>query len=399
MRRPEASPRMRVLSVLSSSTPACSGVGRLLFELSSRLAERVAFEFAIDDTHPENVAPIQAFGREHGIPVHVGPGLTSSRSLDSFSASLAGLLRRHDWDLVETLGWSNAATHALVLRELGERPMVYTPVYQPTWVGPLPEAVAIQTDSVHRSMANRADAVVCISPWERAVIQSQAPGRNHCHPSALGCDFNVHRAGPLVREPKLLFVGDAADPRKRFDRIVAALPRLLEWRSGIKLVVAGPAGASARDRIPESLRPAVQFLDASGPGDLHRAYAESSGLILLGENEAAGLPILEALATGTPVFAADWGPMRSLFDPYKGVRFCPDDHPEALFPVIAGSLERGAESIRETLKDRDRLRSAFDWDGLAIRKWTAMASAWFTRYYIDHPFRGPAARDKPAVVA
>ena len=70
-----AGPRMRVLSVLSSSNQMYSGMGRAVFELTARLTERVDFEIAIDDRDPRNLDLVLAFGRDHGIPVHVGPAL------------------------------------------------------------------------------------------------------------------------------------------------------------------------------------------------------------------------------------------------------------------------------------------------------------------------------------
>src|SRR5205823_5619508 len=122
-----------VLSVLSSSNQMYSGIGRAVFELTARLRERADFEIAIDDLDTRNLGLVREFGRGQGIPVHVGPALTSPRSLDSASATLPDLLRRDDWDVVEALCWANSATNALVLREIGDRALVYTPHYQPLW--------------------------------------------------------------------------------------------------------------------------------------------------------------------------------------------------------------------------------------------------------------------------
>src|SRR4051812_43948823 len=151
-----AGPRMRVLSVLSSSNQMYSGIGRAVFELTARLRERVDFEIAIDDLDPRNLDLVLEFGRAHDIPVHVGPGLASPESLDSSSASLPGLLRRGDWDLIEAVCWANSATNAVVLREVGDRALAYTPHYQPPWTVPMSSEVAHHTDDVHHRMARRA---------------------------------------------------------------------------------------------------------------------------------------------------------------------------------------------------------------------------------------------------
>src|SRR5579864_5675630 len=67
-------PRMKVLCILSSSNQLYSGIGRALFELSKRLADRVAYEFAIDNSVAKNVDLLLQFSAEHAFPVRVGPG-------------------------------------------------------------------------------------------------------------------------------------------------------------------------------------------------------------------------------------------------------------------------------------------------------------------------------------
>jgi len=385
-----------VLSVLSSSNQMYSGIGRAVFELTARLRERVDFEISIDDLDPKNLDLVVEFGEVHGIPVHVGPALTSPNSLDAFSATLPSLLRRGHWDLVEALCWANSASNGVVLREIGNRALAYTGHFQPLWTVPMSPAVSAHTDEIHRRMARRADAVLCVSPWERKVVQAQAPGRNNCHYVANGCNPAEYRPGPLARRPQLLFVGDLAEPRKRFDRVLAVLPRLLARWPELKLVVIGNGSEKALGRIPAGLRPACELRGYVAEPELRRAYAESRGVFLLSEFEAFGIPILEGLVSGTPVFLTDLEVTRSLFETYKGAKFCPGDDPDATFAIIEQTLARGDAATREVLADRDRLASAFDWDGLAITKWQALASAWFTRHYIDRPFQGPAVAKVPA---
>ena len=384
-----ASPRMRVLSVLSSSNQMYSGIGRSVFELTARLKERVDFEIAIDDLYPKNLNLVLDFGKKHGIPVHVGRALTSHLSLDSVSETLPDLLRRDDWDLVEALCWANSATNAVVLEGIGDRALAYTGHYQPLWTVPMSPEVSHNTDDIHHRISRRADAVLCVSPWERRVVQAQTHGRNNCHYVANGVNSNEYRPGPLVRKPHLLFVGDLAEPRKRFDRILAILPRLLAKWPEFKLVVIGNGSDSALERIPAELRPACELRGYVSEPELRQAYAEARGVFLLSEFEAFGIPILEGLISGTPVFLTDLEVTRSLFETYRGAKFCPGDDPDATYEIVDRTLSRGSAAIRETLLDRDQLRSAFDWDGLALRKWQALSAAWFTRHYLDRPFQGP----------
>jgi glycosyltransferase involved in cell wall biosynthesis len=372
-----------------------SGIGRAVFELTARLQERVDFEIAIDDLYPKNLNLVLEFGKKHGIPVHVGPAVRSHLSLDSVSATLPELLQRPDWDLVEALCWANSATNAVVLREIGDRALAYTGHYQPLWTVPMSAEVSDNTDDIHHRMVRRADAVLCVSPWERKIVQGQGHGRNHCHFVANGVNSDEYRPGPLARKPQLLFVGDLAEPRKRFDRILAILPRLLARWPELKLVVIGNGSDTALERIPVELRPACELRGYVTEPELRQAYAESRAVFLLSEFEAFGIPILEGLVSGTPVFLTDLEVTRSVFGDFRGAKFCPGDDAEATLAIVEATLAQGSAAIRETLADRERLRSAFDWDGLALQKWQALAAAWFTRHYLDRPFQGPKVSKTP----
>jgi phosphatidylinositol alpha-mannosyltransferase len=232
--------------------------------------------------------------------------------------------------------------------------------------------------------------VICVSPRERSIVQAQTHGRNNCQYVPNGVNSSQFRPGPPVRKPQLLFVGDLAEPRKRFDRVLAILPRLLMDRPDLKLVVVGNGSDQAIDRIPGELRSACDLRGYVTEAELRQTYAESQGVFLLSDYEAFGLPILEALISGTPVFLTDLDVTRSLFDACRGAKFCPADNAEETFAIVERTLAQGPDAIRETLADRVRLRAAFEWDGLAIQKWQILAAAWFTRHYIDRSFQGPA---------
>ena len=158
-----AGPRMRALLVLSSG-PVDLGVETALFELTARLAERVAYTIRTDGADAPNLALIEAFAARHEIPVEVGP-----------AADLKGLLRRAEWDLVETAAWVDPAALDMMLAHLGDRALVAT------CDGPV--------DSL---LVQRADAVLCASPEDRRTVQhAPAPGRNHCYHLSCTTDWDV----------------------------------------------------------------------------------------------------------------------------------------------------------------------------------------------------------------
>jgi D-inositol-3-phosphate glycosyltransferase len=371
--------RMRILSILSSSNQMYSGIGRAVFELSDRLRDRVQFEFAIDDRDERNLNIVKRFAEPRGLTVHVGRGRKRDECLDFGNDDLEELMGRAEWDAVECNCWANSDTNESVLRQIGTTTLIYTPHDQPAWTVPMDAIPAGNTERIHQGVVRRADVVLCDSIYERIQIQARAPGKNSAAFVPLGCDFRLFEAGGLERKQQLVFVGDLAEPRKRFDRVIGLLESLRVARPELRLVVIGNRSESAIERIPESLRPACDLLGYIDEESLRRVYRESLGLILLSDYEAFGIPLLEALASGTPVFLSDIAPTRSLFASFRGAHFCPPEDASQTFEIVERALKRTRATFREVLTDRPRLEARFGWDGLADKKWQLISSAWTYR--------------------
>lgn len=371
--------RMRVLSVLSSSNQMYSGIGRAVFELTERLRDRIEFEFAIDDLDERNLALVRSFADVRGIPLHIGRGRKRAESLDNGNEDLPNLVRAGRWDAVECVCWANADTNQTVLNSVGDVPLIFTPHHQPPWSVPMSGQQAALNDSVYRSVVGRADLVLCDSPWERREVAQMAPRRNNTAFLPLGCDFDSFYSGDATRKNQLLFVGDLSEPRKRFDRVIALMRRLRIDRPNLRLLVIGNRSELAGPAIPEDLRDDCDLRGYASEQALSAAYAESLGLVLLSDFEAFGIPILEALASGTPVFLSQIAPTFSLFGDCRGAHFCPVEDMAGTVAIVNRVLDRGKAEVEATMRDRDRLRTRFDWDRLAAKKWALISAAWFGR--------------------
>ena len=373
-------PRMRVLCVTPSTNQMYSGVGRNIFELATRMmTDRAQFEFAIDDFNRRNLDLMVNFCAEHQAPVHVGPGRIISEYCDPVNTALPELLRQHRWDAIDIHGWANAATHQVVLDELQEEILCYTPHDQPLWTVPMSPAQAHHVTTVHRRVVQRAEVVLCDSPLERRLLQALTPEKNNCIYLPLGCDFEIFRPGPLSRRPQLLFVGDLAEHRKRIDRVLAVFARLRQRRPQLRLVLVGSRTEEVRDRIPPELHSACELRGYVSEQELRHLYTGSQGLVLLSDYEAFGMPILEALASGTPVFLTLQDETHSIFRSFRGAHFCTPDDMEGTLALIERTLARGPEAIEEVLDDRPRLEATFSWEVLSARKWNALAAAWYQK--------------------
>lgn len=375
--RRDRSPQMRVLHVVSSSNQLYSGIGRNLFELAERLSELASFEFAIDDHFRKNVNLLQAFCDRHGFPLHIGRSRIPADSLDIHNEDLPDLLAQGRWDAIECLCWANASTNTAVLDHVGDAILAYTPHNQPIWSVPITPTQAARTQAVHDRMLARADLVCCVSPAERRLLEFQSGRVGRCVYVPNGTTFSTIPTGTLVRRPQFLFVGDTAEPRKRIDRVLAAFDRLRRRRPELRLVFIGNKSDGFRDRIPTDLRASCDLRGYVSQAELYQAYTESLGLFLLSDCEAFGIPILEALAAGTPVYLSRLEETSSLFEGRPGAHFCPADDADGTVEVIERTLARGPDAFREVIDARDALRAAFDWDVIAQLKWNGLAAAWY----------------------
>ena len=130
----------------------------------------------------------------------------------------------------------------------------------------------------------------------------------------------------------LLFVG-AIEPRKQ-PLLAADAAREL----GVKLVVAGPTKDAAL--ADELARRGAELRGYVPKDELVRLYQRAACLVLPSRYEGFGLPILEAMACGTPVAAAT---------------------DEAMREVAGDAAVFGAdvvESVRQALAERERLSRA-----------------------------------------
>lgn len=163
---------------------------------------------------------------------------------------------------------------------------------------------------------HQADAIIAVSHATRddlISLASAAPNRitvvheaadpryRPGDPRAASCK-SLTIAGVCIPASYFLFVG-TIEPRKNLDTLLDAYAAYRHSNPhAAHLVIAGAAGWKS-ERTAERVKtgPGVLWLGPADPGDLVALYQRAVALLLPSWDEGFGLPVIEAMASGTPV--------------------------------------------------------------------------------------------------
>ena len=193
----------------------------------------------------------------------------------------------------------------------------------------------------------RADRILVGSEWTRRdlVERYQVPeGKVVVTPYGVDPHFGV--TGPTRNTAPYLLVVGALQPRKDPVRALEALALL---DSDLRLVFVGPDKGSASD-IREGVRrlrlaARVEIAGYVDKAELAQLYRGAACLVFPSLYEGFGLPVVEAMASGTAVVATTAGAL-------------PEVAGEAAVLVEPGDAEALAAGVEQALAQRDRLVSA-----------------------------------------
>lgn len=219
-------------------------------------------------------------------------------------------------------------------------------------------AAAALLDAASRLALHRAEALLTGSTVTAGLIGARgvAP-RYGIVPTSYGVDHAVFRRmavpdgfrrslGLGEAVPVLLYVGTEA-PRKRVDFLLRLLSRLRGngWPTAILVKVGAPTDPVRRDELRKlsqdlGLTRAVLWLDGVAEEQLAWLYNMATVYVSSADREGFGLPVLEALACGTPVAVSDIAAHREVVGAAGRL-------------LRSGDLEAWADGISELLRRRD----------------------------------------------
>jgi glycosyltransferase involved in cell wall biosynthesis len=169
------------------------------------------------------------------------------------------------------------------------------------------------------------------------------------------------------REPgciELLHVGSCIT-RKRIDRLLEVFAAIRRTEPHARLLKAGGAFTAAQQQHIESMDLArsvtqLPFLDS---GQLASLYRRADVLLLSSDREGFGLPVVEALACGTPVIATDIPVFREVGG--DAVTYCAPEFVEDWVAAFLRLREEPSEQADGRRQRGFKRARQFSWDGFA----------------------------------
>ncbi|HEX4868978.1 MAG TPA: glycosyltransferase family 1 protein, partial [Acidimicrobiales bacterium] len=232
--------------------------------------------------------------------------------------------------------------------------------HHPRWMAPH-DRVLFRT-LVPRAVARAARVLTVSETTRQDIVERYRVLEDRVIVTHNGVDARFHPDGPRIpRDPFLLFVG-ALHPRKGLTTALEALALLPD---APPLVVVGPPkhGAPAVDAAIDrlGLRGRVELAGHVDDEQLACLYRSAEAFVFPSLFEGFGLPVVEAMASGTPVVTTTAGAL-------------PEVAGDAAVLVPPADSEALAAGIEAARRDHDALRTAglanaarFRWDALAAR--------------------------------
>jgi glycosyltransferase involved in cell wall biosynthesis len=203
---------------------------------------------------------------------------------------------------------------------------------------------------------------------ERTSVVPNGPHPS-CTPSPEpAADIDAARLlGPRGATLDVLHVGSTI-PRKRIDVLLRVIDSLRTAHRHLRLVrVGGPFTAAQQAQVRQfGLGEAVVVLPALDRSTLAAVYRRSALLLMPSEREGFGLPVLEALACGTPVVASDVPALREVGG--YAATYCPVEDIEAWHQAVTRLLDERSQNPSQWALRREsgiRRASAFSWSRYA----------------------------------
>ena len=244
-----------------------------------------------------------------------------------------------------------------------------SPAHESHTVPDLVEADTALRETLLESSARLAD--LDVPRWRPEAAEGlQALRHPAGEPLPAGYGVRAQRAAALALPERFLLTVATLEPRKGLDVLIAALGT--PGAPDLPLLCAGQPGWGGQDPLAlaaaAGLPPGrVRLLGRVSDPDLAVLLRRATALVVPSRAEGFGLPLLEAMAVGTPVVTSD---APALVEVGGGAARVSALDPSALARALAEVAHDEALRVRMAAAGRVRA-GAYSWDSAARRLWTA----------------------------
>jgi len=262
--------------------------------------------------------------------------------------------------------WSPANTGPLVIGDQVLTIHDLSPLEHPEWFG---ESFAAWYRLFLPILARRVRKVFAPSEYVKQKVMRRF-GIENVTITPNGVDPSVFHPDAKQKEfdlPKcyILFVG-SLEPRKNLDHLLRAWNEIRNDYKETWLIIVGVSGNVFRSVNLWHEVERVRFLGYVEDETLAGLYANATLFVLPSQDEGFGLPVLEAMASGTPVIVSDGGALPEIVDE-AGLIFCLSN-PVGLNNALKECLSNA--KLRSELKEKGLVRARqFSWKTTAELVW------------------------------
>lgn len=368
---------MKLLVATQNFAPTVGGIERYAQALVSAMATRGVAVTVLAPEHPD-AAALDAFSAPYRV-VRYGGSRVRELGLGASVLLRAG----ETFDATLCMQWSSLPV-SVGLRRLARVRSPLAVICHGKEVMPVSGAGARAIEWVRRACLREASHVIAVSAYTAArAIEAGAPSeRVSVLNPGVDCErfvpptpserarFRDPNAGPhLVTVARLV-------PRKGIDRVIAALPALVQAHPRLRYLIAGegPDRARLEALVAElGVGEHVRWLGTVGEASLPALYAAGDLFVLAsrsipgeGDVEGFGLVLLEAQACGTPVVATRSGGMPDALRHGVTGELMSDDQPETIAKVLGQLLADTDRRERMSVAAREHALSQA-WSEVAAR--------------------------------
>ena len=312
---PLSSSRMRVLMATPRFLPGIGGVERHVERLAQRLVER-GCEVTVLTTGAEQGLPereriaeievLRVNAWRHGRDLYAAPGIYTE-------------LRRGGWDIVHVQSYHTFVAPLAMLGALKAGVPYVLTFHGGGHSSRIRASIRSPQLLVLRPLLGRASRLVAVAGFEiehYGRLLRLPASRFVLIPNGAELPAAPQAVAARTRGLQIASVG-RLERYKGHQRVLAALPHILEIRPDATLWIAGTGPYEQKlrqlaDRLGVADRVTIEAVPADAPEELAARLGAVDVVVLMSEFETHPLAVLEARALGRPVVVADTSGLREL---------------------------------------------------------------------------------------